>query len=91
MARVCHGINLPIANARFFGNDSGTLINTDTISDPTSLIFRAIFLFTFLVALPQMCVQSAAMTHASPNTCSGLQSSRIPASKTTTNKNSHEQ
>src|SRR5450631_1143500 len=33
MVLAYDGINLPIANAGFFGNDGGAFVNTDTISD----------------------------------------------------------
>jgi hypothetical protein len=35
MVLAYHGIDLPIANAGFFGNYGGAFVNTDTISDLT--------------------------------------------------------
>ena len=52
MVLAYHGINFPIANAGFFGNDGGAFVNTDTLSDLAAFILGAIFLFTLLVALP---------------------------------------
>jgi len=62
MVLAYHGVNLPIANAGFFGNDGGALVNTDTVSDLAAFILGAIFLFPLLVALPQMRMQGATMT-----------------------------
>ena len=64
---LAYGIDLPIANARFFGNDGGALFNTDTVSDLAPFILGTLFLFTFLVVLPQMRMQGAAMTLVSPD------------------------
>jgi hypothetical protein len=52
MVLAYHGIDLPIANAGFFGNDGRAFVNTDTISDLASFFLGSIFLFTFLVVLP---------------------------------------
>jgi hypothetical protein len=33
-----HGVDLPIANAGFFGNDGGTFINADTVPYLAALV-----------------------------------------------------
>src|SRR5512139_1568508 len=62
-----HGINLPVANASFFGNDGGAFVNTDTVSDLASFILRSILLFSLLVALSKMGIQRAPMTLVCPD------------------------
>ena len=57
MVLTYHRINLPIANAGFFGNNSGTFVNADTVSDLASFILRSILFFSLLVALSKMLIQ----------------------------------
>jgi len=38
MVLAYHGVNLPVANTGFFGNDDGALVNTDTVSDLAAFI-----------------------------------------------------
>ena len=64
---ACHGVNLPVANTGFFGNDGGALVNTDTVSDLAAFILGAIFLFPLLVVLPQMRMQGAAIKLVGPD------------------------
>jgi len=62
-----HGINLPIAKAGFFRNDSGAFINADTVSDLSPLILGAVLLLAFLVALSKMLIQRTAMALVGPD------------------------
>jgi hypothetical protein len=67
MVLTYHGVNLPVANAGFFGNDGGAFVNTDTISDLAAFILGSMVLFTLLVAFPSMRIQAAAMTLVCPD------------------------
>ena len=67
MVLAYHGIDLPIANAGFFGNDDWALVNTHAVSDLSTLVLGAVRLLTFLVALSKVLIQRTTMALVGPD------------------------
>ena len=67
MVLAYHGIDLPIANTGFFGNDDWAFVNAHAVSDLSTLVLGAVWLLTFLVALSKVLIQRTTMALVGPD------------------------